>query len=100
LRIIKGVTRMSDNIKYYSEMERYEIININDGEKYSYLSNNDIVVDDEGNLRFLILNDAKSRFSLFGGSEFIEVPWEYIKKIGSRTIIIDAEESVLKKTRV
>lgn len=91
---------MSENVKYYSEMERYEIININDGEKYNYLSNNDIVIDEQGNLKLLILNDAKSRFSLFGGNEFIEVPWEYIKKIGSKTIIIDVEESILKKTRV
>ncbi|ERI92922.1 sporulation protein, YlmC/YmxH family [Clostridiales bacterium oral taxon 876 str. F0540] len=91
---------MSENIKYYSEMERYEIININDGEKYNYLSNNDIVISDDGSLKFLILNDTKTRFSFFGGNEFIEVPWDYIKKIGSRTIIIDAEDSVLKKTRV
>jgi YlmC/YmxH family sporulation protein len=91
---------MSENIKCYSEMERYEIININDGEKYNYLSNNDIVVDEQGNLKLLILNDTKSRFSFFGGNEFIEVPWEYIKKIGSKTIIIDVEESVLKKTRM
>ncbi|MCM0648574.1 YlmC/YmxH family sporulation protein [Clostridium swellfunianum] len=91
---------MSDNVKYFSEMERYEIININDGEKYNYLSSNDIVIDEQGNFKFLILNDTRSRFSLFGGNEFIEVPWEYIKKIGSRTIIIDAEESILKKTRV
>lgn len=91
---------MSDNIKYYSEMERYEIININDGEKYNYLSNNDIVIDEQGNLKFLILNDTKTRFSLFGGNEFIEVPWDCIKKIGSRTIILDAEESSLKRTRV
>ncbi len=91
---------MSDSIKYYSEMERYEIININDGEKYNYLSNNDIVIDEQGNLKFLILNDTRSKFSFFGGNEFIEVPWEYVKKIGSRTIIIDVEESILKKTRV
>jgi YlmC/YmxH family sporulation protein len=96
----KGGNNMGDSTKYYSEMERYEIININDGEKYNYLSNNDIVIDEQGNLKFLILNDTKSRFSLFGGSEFIEVPWDYIKKIGSRTIIIDAEENILKKTRV
>jgi YlmC/YmxH family sporulation protein len=96
----RGWRNMSENIKYYSEMEKYEIININDGEKYNYLSNNDIVIDEHGNLKFLILNDSKTRFSLFGGNEFIEVPWDYVKKIGSRTIIIDAEESVLKKTRV
>lgn len=28
---------MSNNVRYLSEIERYEIININDGEKYSGL---------------------------------------------------------------
>lgn len=91
---------MSDNIKYYSEMERYEIININDGEKYNYLANNDIVIDEDGNLKLLILSDTKSKFSFFGGNEFIEVPWECIKKIGSKTIILDADDSCFKKTRM
>ena len=36
------------NVKYLSEIEKYEIININDGEKYSSLSNNDIIVDENG----------------------------------------------------
>ena len=28
-------------------MERYEIININDGDKYNYLGNNDVIIDEE-----------------------------------------------------
>jgi len=46
---------MEDNIKYLSEMERYEIININDGDKYNFLGNNDIVIDERGVLKLLIL---------------------------------------------
>lgn len=88
---------MSDNIKLYSEIEKYEIININDGEKYNYVCNNDIIIDENGNLKLLIINDTKSRFSFFGSSQFWEVDWEYIKKIGSRTIIIDVDDSVMKK---
>jgi YlmC/YmxH family sporulation protein len=91
---------MSDNIKLFSEMERYEIINVNDGEKYNYLSNNDVIIDEDGNLKLLILNTNHNRFSFFGSSEYIEVPWEYVKKIGLRTIIIDADEQMLKKTRL
>ncbi|WP_234121222.1 YlmC/YmxH family sporulation protein [Clostridium hydrogenum] len=91
---------MSDGIKYYSDIEKYEIININDGEKYSVLSNNDIIVDEAGNMKSLILGNNKSGFSLFAKSEFFEVPWEYIKKIGARTIIIDVEDSVIKKNRL
>ncbi|MFL0195898.1 YlmC/YmxH family sporulation protein [Clostridium sp. WILCCON 0269] len=90
---------MDENIKFYSEMERYEIINVNDGNKFNFLGNNDIIMDSSGNLRMLILSDGKSRFSLFGKSEFIEVPWEYVKKIGTKTIIIDVDEKSLKKLR-
>lgn len=90
---------MSDNFKYYSEMERYEIININDGEKYNYLSNNDIVVDENGYLKLLILNQAKNKFTFWGNNEFIEVPWEFVKKIGARTIIIDFEEQNMRKNK-
>jgi YlmC/YmxH family sporulation protein len=91
---------MSDNIKLFSEMERYEIINVYDGEKYNYLSNNDVVIDEDGSLKLLILNNNQSKLSFFGSSEFIEVPWQYVKKIGLRTIIIDADDQMLKKTRL
>ena len=91
---------MSDNIKLFSEMERYEIINVNDGEKYNYLANNDVIIDEEGNLKLLILSTNQNKFSFFNSSEYLEVPWEYVKKIGLRTIIIDADEQVLKKTRL
>lgn len=89
---------MDDNIKFYSEMERYEIINVNDGDRFNCLGNNDVIIDESGNLKMLILNNNKSKIGLFSRNEFVEVPWEYVKKIGSRTIIIDAEESVLKKS--
>ncbi|MCI1943928.1 YlmC/YmxH family sporulation protein [Clostridium luticellarii] len=88
---------MDQNVKYYSEMERYEIINVNDGNRYNYLGNNDIIVNSAGNLEILVLSDNKTKFSIFGKNEFIEVPWEYVKKIGAKTIIIDVEEKNLKK---
>ena len=91
---------MEDSIKLYSEMERYEIININDGDKYSNLGSNDIVIDENGILKFLIINEASSKFSLFHNSDIVEVPWEYVKKIGSRTIIIDVDNDLLKKSRI
>ncbi|WP_336296884.1 YlmC/YmxH family sporulation protein [Clostridium aestuarii] len=78
-------------------MERYEIININNGEKYNYLSDNDTIIDKDGNLKLLIINNTtKHHFSFFGSDVFWEVPWEYVNKIGTRTIILDIEESELK----
>ncbi|KYH35784.1 PRC-barrel domain protein [Clostridium tepidiprofundi DSM 19306] len=87
---------MEINNKYYSEMEKFEIININDGDKYDYLGNNDIIVDEQGNLKALILNCNRSKFSLFSKDEFKEIEWDCVKKIGYRTIIIDVEYEELK----
>ncbi|NMM65702.1 YlmC/YmxH family sporulation protein [Clostridium sp. P21] len=89
---------MSDNIKLYSEMEKYEVINVNDGDKFNSLGNNDVVIDEEGNLKLLILSNNKSKLGLFGKTDFIEVPWECVKKIGSKTIIIDADEKMIKRS--
>lgn len=89
---------MSDDIKLLSDIGKYEIININDGEKYDYLQNNDLVVDDEGNIKFLVVNLSNGKLNLFGSSrEFLEIPWECVKKVGTHTIILDAEESKIKK---
>ena len=90
-----------NNVKLLSELERYELININDGEKYDYLQNNDLVVDDDGNLKFLVINTGSGKFGFFGRSrDFLEIPWECVKKIGARTIILDAEENDIKKARL
>lgn len=90
-----------DKIKLLSEISGYELININDGEKYDNLQNNDIIIDSEGNLKYLLVNINKSKFSLFNNSrEFLEIPWECVRKIGVRTIILDAEEADIKKTQI
>lgn len=87
-----------DNIKLLSEISNYELININDGEKYNYLQNNDLVIDSDGNLKYLVINIMKNKFNFWGGSrEFLEIPWKCVKKIGSKTIILDAEETDIKK---
>lgn len=92
---------MSKNIKYLSELDKYELININDGERYDYLQNNDVVVDSDGNLKFLIVNISSNKLSFFGGTrEFLEIPWECVRRIGIKTIILDAEEEKIKRTKI
>ncbi len=90
---------MEENIKRYSDMERYELINVNDGDKYGVLGNNDVVIDDNGHLKFLILSESGGKMGLFSKPSLLEVSWDSVKKIGSRTIIIDAEKRELKKIR-
>lgn len=91
---------MEDNIRLFSSMDHFEIININDGDKHGYLCNNDIVIDETGKFKCLILNEPKNKFSFFNNTTFSEVPWEYIKKIGSKTIIIDIDDKLMKKTGI
>ena len=90
----------NENLKLLSEIEKFELININDGEKYDYLQNSDLVIDDKGNIRFLVIN-LGGKISLFGGAkELLEIPWECVKKIGLRTIILDADEGDIKRTKI
>lgn len=77
----------------YSSLEKYEIININDGEKYNLLKDNDIIIDEEGNFKLLVLAVNNSSSSFFSHKdEYIEIPWEKIKKIGTRAIIMDSDD--------
>lgn len=85
---------MENNMKYYSDMEKYEIININDGDRYSFLGNNDIIIDNEGYLKLLVLSKNKYRFTIFSKNYYNEISWDYIKKIGSKTIIIDVDTGI------
>ena len=89
------------NIKYLSDIEKYELININDGEKYDYLQNNDLVIDDEGNIKYLLIDASSSKFSIFGGSrEILEIDWSSVQKVGAKTIILDADENSIKRAKI
>eukprot|EP00831_Metopus_contortus_P028061 TRINITY_DN23424_c0_g1_i10.p4 TRINITY_DN23424_c0_g1~~TRINITY_DN23424_c0_g1_i10.p4 ORF type:complete len:122 (+),score=47.72 TRINITY_DN23424_c0_g1_i10:131-496(+) len=87
-------------IKYLSDIEKYELINVNDGEKYDYLLNNDLIIDDEGCFKYLIININSGKFNFFSSREFLEIPWDCVKKIGARTIILDADDENIKKVKL
>lgn len=90
---------MSQSCKMFSEIERYEIINLNDGEKYNSVSSNDLIIDTEGNLKMLLISNNYNRMSIFSSNEFMEVPWDNVKKIGARTIIIDMDPDDMKRAK-
>lgn len=79
--------------KAYSEIQRYEIINISDAEKYGTLFNHDLIIDKYGNFKFIALNVGRGGSSFFKNSkQFYKIPWSSIKKIGTKTIIIDFDD--------
>lgn len=84
---------MKEKNKFYSDIQKYEIINLNDGEKYGALFNHDLVIDESGNFKCLIINGRKESSIFFKSTrKSFQVPWNFIKKIGTKTIIIDAED--------
>ena len=84
---------MKEKSKFYSDIQKYEIINLNDGEKYGSLFNHDLVIDERGNFKYLIINQRKDNAIFFRNSRrSFQIPWNFIKKIGTKTIIIDAED--------
>lgn len=90
---------MEDKLKLYSDIERCEIININNGEKYNYLCDNDIIIDENGKFKLLIVNNNnKFHFNLFRNNDFLEIPWEYVNKVATKTIIVDIDESDFRKS--
>ena len=78
------------NIRYLSELE-----------KYDYLQNNDLIIDDEGNIKYLLIDASSSKFSIFGGSrEILEIDWSSVQKVGAKTIILDADENSIKRAKI
>ena len=79
-----------------SDLERYEIFNT---EKYDTQQALDFIIDENGNLQFIVAAVAGSKFGFFGGREYVEIPWNYITKIGTNVIVVSADKNKIKRAR-
>ena len=92
--------KKSDNtIKYLSDLEKFDIFNLESAEKYDNAQNIDIIVDEEGYLKFLVVGVSNNKFSLFSSKEYVEIPWECVTKVGANVIVISADEGKIKRAR-
>ncbi len=62
--------------KLYSDIQRYEIININDAEKYGCLFNHDLIIDKYGNFKFIALSLGRV------GNPFLKLQSNFVKYRG------------------
>lgn len=78
-----------------SDLGYKEIVNLANGSRYGQLADSELLFDPRnGKIKALLVPEYKSRFSLGGfggGSEFMQLPWNCIKKIGEDIIIVDAD---------
>lgn len=88
------------SIKSLSDLERYEIFNLESAEKYDNAQNIDFIIDEKGYLKFLVVAISSGKLSFFGGSkEYVEIPVECITKIGANVIVISADEGKIKRAK-
>lgn len=82
-----------------SDLEKYEIFNTEEAEKYDTQQALDFIIDENGNLQFIVAAVAGSKFGFFGAREYVEIPWNYITKIGTNVIVVSADKNKIKRAR-
>lgn len=83
-----------------SDLEKYEIFNTEEAEKYDTQQSLDFIIDENGHLQFIVAAVAGSKFGFFGSREYVEIPWSYITKIGTNVIVVSADKEKIKRGRV
>lgn len=79
-----------------SQIGGKEIVNLNTGERLGIVAEADLVVEEaDGRIVKILIPD--DRFTIFSERDYIEVPWENVRKIGSDMIIIEQEDRKRKK---
>ncbi|MDD3453785.1 MAG: YlmC/YmxH family sporulation protein [Bacilli bacterium] len=71
-----------------SELQNKDIISVNNGKKIGNII--DVIIDEKGNLKTLIVQKTKFFWNFFNNSEF-EINWQQIDKIGEDVILINLE---------
>ena len=71
-----------------SELQRKDIVNINDGKIIGRIIDAEIN-EQNGNLLSLVVEKSRYIRSIFGGNNDISIRYEQIKKLGSDVILID-----------
>lgn len=69
-----------------SDLQDKDIVNVEDGKKIGKII--DVVIDEQGNMKALIVQRTKMLNMFFNASE-IEVKWNQIKKIGTDVILVN-----------
>lgn len=73
----------------FSELGNKEIVNLNNGERLGLISSTDLLIDEDGYIKALLVPDKRVQFNIFKEGKDMEIPWSLIKKIGNDMIIVE-----------
>lgn len=72
-----------------SDLQRKDVININDGRKIGVII--DVNISTDGNMTSLVV-DGGGFFSKFSGHGELEIKWSQVKKIGEDVILVTIDK--------
>jgi YlmC/YmxH family sporulation protein len=76
-----------------SELGDKEIVNLANGSRHGQLANAELLFDEnQGSIKAILVPDFRGKMNFFGSKDFLQLPWEAIRKIGEDIIIFDAPE--------
>ena len=75
---------------HLSEFQTKEIINISTGRRFGYIV--DVVIDKEGKIKELILEEKKHSKRFMASREELSIEWNQIIKIGDDIILVDTRK--------
>lgn len=75
-----------------SDLGYKEIVNLANGSRHGQLADSELLFDPkQGKIKALLVPEYKNRFGFGRGGEFLQLPWNCIRKIGEDIIIVDAD---------
>jgi YlmC/YmxH family sporulation protein len=76
-----------------SDLGDKEIVNLSNGSRYGQLASAELLFDEhEGFIKAILVPEYRGRFNFFGSRDYVQLPWNAIRKIGEDIIIFDTPE--------
>lgn len=76
-----------------SDLGDKEIVNLANGSRHGQLADAELLFDEtHGKIKAILVPDYHGRMSFLGNREFMQLPWNSIRKIGEDIIIFESSE--------
>ncbi|MDD2190489.1 MAG: YlmC/YmxH family sporulation protein [Eubacteriales bacterium] len=76
-----------------SDLGDKEIVNLANGSRHGQLADAELLFDEQkGVIKAILLPDISGRFNFWGNKDYLQLPWNAIRKIGEDIIIFDVPE--------
>lgn len=75
-----------------SDLGEKEIINVTNGSRYGDLVNTELLFEEKtAKIRAILVPEYRGRMFFSGVRDYIQMPWDCIRKIGEDIIIVETE---------